>query len=222
MNTISLPTIPANAVECKAGRPMTTSLRVAAIFGKNHRDVMRAVRNMECPDEFRQRNFAQSSYINEQGKSQPMVEMTKDGFVLLVMGFTGPEAMGFKIAYIQRFNEMETLLSADADLREAVEDQKWVTITRNWYMELLERAIDKGDKRFEMIERKRRASPAEARLVARLARLGMTALTIARSLPMPIDRVKEVLESMLIKAEPTVTIPLLEQALAAGKNSRKH
>jgi Rha family phage regulatory protein len=86
------------------------SLIVAKMFEKNHRDVLRAIKNIECSDEFRRRNFAQSSYINEQNKKQPCVMMTRDGFTFLAMGFTGKKAAQFKEAYIKRFNEMEKLI----------------------------------------------------------------------------------------------------------------
>lgn len=91
--------------------PITTSLMIAEVFGKRHPDVIRAIKQMYMPAEFRERNFAQSSYINEQNKEQPMYEITKDGFVLLVMGFTGKQATEFKIAYINAFNEMEKTLN---------------------------------------------------------------------------------------------------------------
>lgn len=49
----------------------TNSLLVAKRFKKHHRDVLRAIRNLGCSKEFRLRNFAQSSFINEQGKTYP-------------------------------------------------------------------------------------------------------------------------------------------------------
>ena len=91
---------------------VTNSLLVAKHFKKNHRDVLRAIKNCGCSDEFRQRNFAQSSYINEQGKSQPMIEMTKDGFSFVAMGFTGKEAAQFKENYIAAFNEMSNYINS--------------------------------------------------------------------------------------------------------------
>lgn len=94
------------------GQITTTSNQVAAHFGKRHNMVLRAVRNLECSDEFRLRNFAQSSYINEQGKEQPRYRMTRDGFVFLAMGFTGKEAAQWKEAYIAAFNKMEAELLA--------------------------------------------------------------------------------------------------------------
>lgn len=87
-----------------------TSLDVAETFGKDHRHVLRDIRELGCSGEFRLSNFGQSSYINAQGKEQPMVLMTRDGFTLLAMGYTGELAMKFKEAYIKQFNAMEVAL----------------------------------------------------------------------------------------------------------------
>ena len=43
-------------------------------------------------------------------RQYPAIDMTKDGFTLFVMGFTGREALAFKVAYINRFNEMQDAL----------------------------------------------------------------------------------------------------------------
>lgn len=97
----------------KIGReeiPMTTSLDVAETFGKDHRHVMRDVRELGCSDEFRVSNFGHTVYIDKQGRKQPMIWMTRDGFTLLAMGYTGELAMRFKEAYIKQFNAMEAAL----------------------------------------------------------------------------------------------------------------
>lgn len=91
-------------------RAICTSLDVAETFGKVHNHVLRDIRELGCSDEFRLSNFGQSSYMNEQNKKQPMFLMTRDGFTLLVMGYTGELAMKFKEAYIKQFNAMETAL----------------------------------------------------------------------------------------------------------------
>lgn len=88
-------------------RPVVTSLDVAETFGKDHRHVLRDIRDLKCSEEFRMSNFGQSTYENTQGKIQPMYLMTRDGFTLLVMGYTGDLAMSFKEAYIKQFNAME-------------------------------------------------------------------------------------------------------------------
>lgn len=92
------------------GRVITDSLIVAETFMKNHGDVLRDIRNLGCSDEFRLSNFAESSYPNQQGRQMPKVDMTRDGFTYLVMGYTGKEAGRFKEDYIKAFNVLEQSL----------------------------------------------------------------------------------------------------------------
>lgn len=96
-----------------SGRPATTSLEVAKFFGKRHTDVLRDVNNFSanCPEEFSQRNFASAEYSDEQGKPRPMFILYRDGFMLLVMGYTGKKALAMKLAYIEAFNRMEAELA---------------------------------------------------------------------------------------------------------------
>lgn len=102
------------SVSLHYGRPATTSLEVAKFFGKRHTDVLRDVNNFSanCPEEFSQRNFASAEYSDEQGKPRPMFILYRDGFMLLVMGYTGKKALGMKLAYIEAFNRMEAELAA--------------------------------------------------------------------------------------------------------------
>lgn len=99
-------------LDARCGQVTVTSLQVAEHFGKRHRDVLRAIRNLDVPEEFGLRNFAQSSYLNEQRSEQPIFHITRDGFALLAMGFTGKDAMRWKLAYIEAFNAMEAKLKA--------------------------------------------------------------------------------------------------------------
>lgn len=94
------------------GKTMTTSLNIAEVFGKNHVHVIRSIRELDAPIEFSQSNFGLAEYKDEQGKQRPMYNITRDGFMLLAMGFTGKQAMRFKIAYIEAFNRMESVLMA--------------------------------------------------------------------------------------------------------------
>ena len=93
------------------GSPVTTSLLVAKKFEKNHKDVLKAIRNLDCSDEFHKRNFAPMFYTNEIGngavRNDPYTVMTRDGFTFLAMGFTGEKAGKFKEDYINAFNQME-------------------------------------------------------------------------------------------------------------------
>ena len=89
---------------------------VAKAFEKEHKNVLRdidRILNVESglSGEFGRLNFEQSSYRNQQNKKQPCYLMTRDGFTVLAMGYTGKRAMAFKEAYINRFNEMEEQLN---------------------------------------------------------------------------------------------------------------
>ncbi|CAK8737144.1 hypothetical protein SODG_000867 [Sodalis praecaptivus] len=94
------------------GKAVTTSLDVATYFRKLHKDVLRKIEALECSQDFTERNFTPSEYTDSTGRKLPMYTMTKDGFVFLVMGFTGKKAAAFKEAYIAEFNRMEARLSS--------------------------------------------------------------------------------------------------------------
>lgn len=100
------------------GQAVTDSLTVAEVFGKEHKRVLRDIRDMECSEKFRQGNFAPSTYVNSLNKELPKYSMSKKGFTLLAMGYTGKEAMKFKEAYIEQFEEMEAALKQPRALSE--------------------------------------------------------------------------------------------------------
>ncbi len=97
------------------GIQKTNSKNIADVFGKTHRDVVRAIDNLDCSDDFRARNFAQSSYMTSQNKKLKCIEMTRDGFTFLCMGFTGKKSAEFKEAYISEFNRMANALNSISD-----------------------------------------------------------------------------------------------------------
>lgn len=97
-------------IEARDGNLWTTSLEVAKRFGKLHKNVLRAVENLECSAEFSRLNFEPRDYIDERGKQQSCYEITRDGFSFLAMGFTGKEAATWKEKFIAAFNQMERKL----------------------------------------------------------------------------------------------------------------
>ena len=104
---------PVPSVSLHDGRPATTSREVAHYFRKRHDNVVRDIRSImdNCPEEFTALNFEVSNYLDQTGRSLPMYIIFRDGFTLLAMGYTGPEAMRVKLAYIEAFNRMEAELA---------------------------------------------------------------------------------------------------------------
>src|SRR5690625_758802 len=93
---------------------VTTSRNVARDFGKSHREVLRAIDNMASDGVVQNwaTLFSETTYIHEQNKQQyRQYLINRDGFTLLVMGFTGKTAMKFKLDYMNAFNEMEKELT---------------------------------------------------------------------------------------------------------------
>ncbi|EDQ6557015.1 Rha family transcriptional regulator [Salmonella enterica subsp. enterica serovar Newport] len=91
-------------------RPVTTSVSVANFFGKQHKHVLKKIRSLDCSPAFTTANFSTVVITTQAGfdeRETEAYEMTKDGFVFLVMGFTGKKAAAFKEAYIAEFNRME-------------------------------------------------------------------------------------------------------------------
>jgi len=97
-------------VECK-GQAVTSTLYVSEYFLKEHKNVLRDYDALDCSEEFRRLNFEPSSYKNEQNKKQPMVLMTKNGFLFLVMGYRGKKAAEIKEQYIKHFDLMEQFIT---------------------------------------------------------------------------------------------------------------
>lgn len=104
----------ANLVSVEDSQVVTTSLRVAEIFSKQHKHVLEAIRNLDCSDDFRKPNFRLTLKDKELrgcvARQDPYYLITRDGFIFLVMGFTGKTAAKYKEAYIRAFNEMEAKL----------------------------------------------------------------------------------------------------------------
>lgn len=108
----------------RSGAAAVSSLDIARHFDKAHKDVLRSIDKIiaETGVEFGGRNFTPSSYLSEQNKELRAFDITRDGFALLVMGFTGSAAMRWKLLYIEAFNAMEAeLASSRAPMERRVE-----------------------------------------------------------------------------------------------------
>ncbi len=95
------------------GEPVASSRQIAESFGKEHKHVLRDIENLIGGESKigLSSMFFKSEYISAQNKKLPEYLMNRDGFSLLVMGFTGKEALEWKLKYIQAFNEMEKQLA---------------------------------------------------------------------------------------------------------------
>lgn len=93
------------------GEPVASSRQIAENFGKEHKNVIQAVQNLVAENSAAKSMFYETTFENR-GKQYPMYLMTRDGFTLLAMGFTGKAALEWKLKYIAAFNAMEKELAA--------------------------------------------------------------------------------------------------------------
>ena len=109
---------PVPTVSLVNNRPSTTSLAIAKCFGKRHDAVLRDIRNLiiGCPENFRSHNFVETFRPvvgpNNAERKEIYFIVFFDGFILLVMGYTGKKALRMKLAYIEAFNAMKAELEA--------------------------------------------------------------------------------------------------------------
>jgi Rha family phage regulatory protein len=98
------------------GNPVTTSLLVAEKFGKEHKNVIASIKAIIQSAENSAHFYYSTTYKDSRNRQQEMYIMNRDGFTLLVVGFTGPKALQFKLDYINAFNAMERQLKSLAIL----------------------------------------------------------------------------------------------------------
>lgn len=103
------------------------SLVVADQFGKRHADVLRTIDGLitevatqNCVTNAEQEDYFILAEYQNRGKTYKKYLLTRDGFSLLVMGFTGPAALHWKLLYIEAFNKMEQALRSNVDIRQLV------------------------------------------------------------------------------------------------------
>lgn len=96
-------------VEIKNNQVVVSSRRVAEHFSKYHKHVLESIREILSEENSANKFFQEVSYTYR-GRVLPEYLMNRDGFSLLVMGFTGREALKWKIKYIEAFNAMEKAL----------------------------------------------------------------------------------------------------------------
>lgn len=97
---------------------VTSSRKIAEVFGRRHDHVLDAIDNLIPENAGVKEMFSLTEYENERGRRYPEYFMNRDGFTLLAMGFTGQKALEFKLKYIGAFNRMDKSSNAPKQLTE--------------------------------------------------------------------------------------------------------
>jgi Rha family phage regulatory protein len=103
------------------GEPVASSRDVAKRFGKEHKHVLAAIRQILVAENSATKFFHEGTF-EYRGQKFPEYLMNRDGFSMLAMGFTGKEAVQWKLKYIEAFNQMEKQLAAQHKSQRAVQD----------------------------------------------------------------------------------------------------
>lgn len=94
------------------GTPVVSSREVAEDFGKEHKNVLQTIESLKAENSALRKMFFESTYKTEgNNRTYPEYLITRDGFSLIVMGFTGTKALEWKLKYIEAFNSMEKSLT---------------------------------------------------------------------------------------------------------------
>lgn len=95
----------------REGVPVVSSTEVAEHYGKRHDNVLKAISKLVAANDECKKMFLSGEYVNDRGRKYPCFYMTRDGFSILTMGFTGDKAIEWKLKYIAAFRAMEKTLS---------------------------------------------------------------------------------------------------------------
>lgn len=142
-------------IEIVDGEPLTSSINVGEVFGKPHKNVMQAIKNLDCSEEFMRLNFQPHTYTDSRGNTQPMYLMTERGCAWLGTGFTGKKAAAFKEKYINAFDAMKKQLVQPPVLTE--ED-----MVRGYLAKIEENKRLAGENQTLLLENKQKDSQIQA------------------------------------------------------------
>lgn len=123
---------------------VVSSRQVAERFDKEHRSVLRNIQEIlgsaqDCATPM----FIETTYIHDQNKQKyPEYLMNRDGFTLLAMGFTGKDALQWKLKYVAKFNEMEQQLHKPLSPLEVLAAQAQALVEQERRLEGVEKGLD--------------------------------------------------------------------------------
>ena len=109
------------------GQLWTTSLTVAEKFEKRHERVLDAIRRVmtDCPAGFTEHNFVFSEYTDSTGRTRPVCFLSRGGFALIAMGFTGKKAVTWKVRFLAAFDAMESRILEMSRAAERRASREW-------------------------------------------------------------------------------------------------
>lgn len=128
-------------VYLKNDEAVCDSLQVAEKFDKAHRSVLRDIDNLIAQNCAVKSMFKQSTYKADNGQKYRMFYMNRDGFSLLIMGFTGKDALNWKLQYIKAFNQMESFIK-EKSTQTWVETRKAGKLTRKAETDAIKKLVD--------------------------------------------------------------------------------
>lgn len=138
------------------GQPTASSRDIAEHFGKEHKNVLQSIENLTAENSALTKMFFRTTYTSGTGKAYPMYLMNRDGFTLLAMGFTGKEALEWKIKYINAFNAMEQELRSPKPMtpNEMFSLQAQINLDNEREIRELKGRADANEKRLDETNRK--------------------------------------------------------------------
>ena len=149
-------------IQNKDGVAVVSSRVVAYDFDKQHNHVLRDIDNIKATNTIQDWTllFIESQYKASNGKMNKEYLLTRDGFSLLVMGFTGKEALQWKLQYIEAFNKMEEQIKQ--------QNNPYAHLSKEFQAIIMhDEKIMKLEQRVEQMEENAKLDPAEYSLVSK-------------------------------------------------------
>lgn len=144
------------AVTVSKSEPFVSSTFIAKVFEKNHDNVLRDINNMKISllkiEESDSKYFKDSSYINSRGKEYKRYDLTRKGFDLIALSFTGDKALRYKVWFIDVFHKKEAYIQKQKMLvHEHKESDMWLSIRNE--TKLARTALTEAIQRYELPQR---------------------------------------------------------------------
>ena len=147
-------------IQNKDGVAVVSSRVVAYDFDKQHHHVTQAIENLISENSLLKNMFIESTYETDRGRTYKEYLLTRDGFSLLVMGFTGKEALQWKLQYIEAFNKMEEQIKQ--------QNNPYAHLSKEFQAIIMhDEKIMKLERRVEQMEENAKLDPAEYSLVSK-------------------------------------------------------